>query len=98
MCRLASLWSQGQPRRDSDWIAFYIGSDPVEIAERRAKLDQEAKVQAAVFYHLAPEICCGLWVLDEPADEIAQRFHTPLNLAEQLLLKADVRLIEIRGV
>jgi hypothetical protein len=92
--RLAELWAQTQPQRYADWIGFYIGTDPVEIAKRRANLDQEAKDQAAVFYHLAPEVCLRLWVLDEPADQIEQRFKTPLNLAEQLLLRADVRLVE----
>jgi hypothetical protein len=94
--RLAALWEEKYPQRYRDWIAFYIGSDPAAIRARWEKLDQEARIQAAVFYHLAPEVCLRLWVLDEPAEQIEQRFATPLNLAEQVLLRSGSAL-EIRS-
>ena len=89
---LASLWSAQHPERYRDWIAFYIGSDPEAIRARWNKLDQEARVQAPVFYHLAPEACLRLWVLDEPAEQIEKRYATPLNLAEQVLLRSGSTL------
>jgi hypothetical protein len=90
--RLAALWAEKYPGWYRDWIAFYIGSDPEAIAARWNKFDQEARVQASVFYHLAPEVCLRRWVLDEPAEQIEKRFATPLNLAEQVLLRTGSTL------
>jgi hypothetical protein len=92
LTRLAALWAEKYPQRYSDWIAFYIGSDKEAIRARWNKLDQEARVQASVFYHLAPEVCLRRWVLDEPAEQIEKRFATPLNLAEQVLLRSGSTL------
>jgi len=85
---LARLWAAKHPDRYRDWIAFYIGSDPQQIARRKANLEQEAKDQAAVFYHLAPEISLRQWVLGEQAEEIESRYKTPLNLVEQVWLRS----------
>ena len=89
MRTLAQTWADEFPPRYADWLTFYVGADWQERWEKR---DQEARVQAAVFYHLAPEVCFRFWVLEEEAGEIGRRFATPLNLAEQLGLRAGLRL------
>jgi len=86
---LVKIWEKEIPQRYTDWIAFYLGAD----WERKfAARDQEARVQAAVFYHLAPEVCFRLWVLNENPREIERRYGMPLNRAEQILLQAQSRL------
>ena len=82
--RLATAYDH-QPERYRDWIAFYIGTD---WQERRRKGDQEARVQASVFYNLAPEIAFRRFVRGEDAAAIEARYQTPLGLVEQLLLRA----------
>jgi hypothetical protein len=91
--RLRDAWER-QPERCRDWIGFYIGDD---WQERRARGNQEARVQASVFYHLAPEIAFRRFVLGETPEVIAGRFATPLNLAEQLLLRGAFRLAGSAG-
>lgn len=88
--RLCAIWESEFPERYRDWMIYYIKPDWRErfIAER----DQEAREQASVFYNLAPEVCSRLWILDEAPESIEARYATPLNLAEQLLLRAAVRL------
>ncbi|MCX6971061.1 MAG: hypothetical protein NTV93_13050 [Verrucomicrobia bacterium] len=88
--RLCSIWESEFPERYRDWMIYYIKENWRErfIAER----DQEAREQASVFYNLAPEVCSRLWILDEAPEAIEARYATPLNLAEQLLLRADVQL------
>jgi len=68
----------------SDWVSYYLGDD---WHARRAAGDQEARIQAAVFYHLAPEVCFRAWVRGESGTRIAKRFSTPLNLVERILLE-----------
>lgn len=80
----------GQAERYRDWIAFYIGDD---WQQRRARGDQEARVQASVFYNLAPEIAFRRFVLGEEPERLEARFATPLNLAEQLLLRGRFRAV-----
>ncbi len=89
---LASL--QHEPDRYRDWITFYIGQD---WKERRAKGDQEARVQAAVFYSLAPEIAFRRLACGEDGAAILARFGTELNLAEQILLRAGFALSASSG-
>lgn len=77
--------------RHRDWLRYYLGDD---WEARRAKGDQEARIQAAVFYHLAPEVCFRRFALGEAAPDIEARFQTTLNLAEQLLLRGGFALAE----
>jgi hypothetical protein len=90
--RLTEIWAEKYPERYRNWIAFYLGFDAASIREQWDKGNQEARVQAPVFYHLAPEVCLRRWVLDEPADTIEKRFETTLNLAEQILLRTESTL------
>jgi len=83
--RLAAIWQAEFPERCRDWMIYYIKSDWRERFVRER--DQEAREQAAVFYHLAPEVCSRLWILGESAESIEARYATPLNLAEQVLLR-----------
>jgi len=85
---LATAYDQ-QPERYRDWIAFYIGTD---WQERRRKGDQEARVQASVFYNLAPEVAFRRFVRGEDPAAIEARYQTPLGLVEQLLLRAGFML------
>jgi hypothetical protein len=92
---LARLWEEHHPERYTDWHRFYVGPDDAENARKfTEEKDQEKRVQASVFYHLAPEITLRKLVLEQPATEIEARFQTPLNLAEQLLLRGDAHLIQ----
>lgn len=83
---LVAIWEREFPERYTDWRRYYLGDDFHKrfVSDK----DQEAREQAAVFYHLAPEVCFRLWVLREDPLSIASRYATPLNLAEQLLLAA----------
>ena len=89
---VARRWEQHHPERYQDWIAFYIGRNPT--LDPTAPFSQEERIQAAVMYHLAPEVCFRLWTLDEDPAAVEARFHTPLNLAEQLYCRAGVQVIE----
>jgi hypothetical protein len=80
---IAALWERDFPARYADWHAFYAAGNPYA---------QEARVQAAVMYHLAPEVAFRLWTLDEAADAVEKRFQTPLNLPEQLWCRAGAKL------
>ena len=80
---IAASWERDYPERYADWHAFYTAGNPYR---------QEARVQAAVMYHLAPEVAFRLWTLDEDPDTVEQRFRTPLNLVEQLWCRAGAQL------
>ena len=82
--QLLADWNEHEPGRADDWIGYYIGAD---WQQRRAEGDQEARVAAAVFYSMAPEVCCRLWICEEKPSDIEQRFAHPLNLNEQILLR-----------
>ncbi len=86
---VAKTWEREQPERYRDWLEFYLGAD---WRKRREGGDQEARVQASVFYNLAPEISFRRLILGEDADAIEARFATPLHLAEQVMLRAGMRL------
>lgn len=87
---VASLWEQRHPERYEDWIVFYIGRNP--RLDTSAAFSQEERIQAAVMYHLAPEVGFRLWTLDEDPTSVETRFKTPLNLAEQLYCRAGMRI------
>ncbi len=88
---VAAIWKKRHPHRYADWIKFYCGvSDP--SLDTSAIHSQEARVQAAVMYHLAPDVCFRLWTLGEDPDAIEALFQTPLNLAEQMLCRAGMQL------
>lgn len=89
--RLAAIWEQEFPQRYTDWITYYIGADWRDrfVSAR----DQEARIQAAVFYHLAPEVCSRLWILGETPQSVEARFSPSLNLAEQILVRGRFQLV-----
>lgn len=87
---VADLWRERYPQRYADWVAFYCGR---KLTPDQATMhSQEERVQAAVMYHLAPEIAFRLWTLGEAPDTVEGLYATPLNLAEQLLCRAGARL------
>jgi hypothetical protein len=89
---IAATWRQRHPHRYADWVKFYCGvSDPT--LDLSAMHSQEARVQAAVMYHLAPDVCFRLWTLGEDPDAVETLFQTPLNLAEQILCRSGMTLI-----
>lgn len=81
--QIVALWERQYPERYADWHAFYAAGNPFA---------QEAREQAAVMYHLAPEVALRLWTLDESPDAVERRYRTPLNLVEQLWCRAGARL------
>lgn len=88
---VAEAWRQHHGHRYADWIKFYCGvSDP--SLDLTAMHSQEARIQAAVMYHLAPDVCFRLWTLGEAPDAVEALFRTPLNLAEQILCRAGMKL------
>lgn len=89
--KVADAWEKDYPLRYEDWERFYVRGN---IEERKRNFDQEARTQAAVFFHLAPDICTRLWILDEPVEKIRKLFKTELNAAEKVLLECDVRLVK----
>jgi hypothetical protein len=80
------------PERYCHWIEFYIGRG----YRRRwvEQNDQEARVQAAVFYDLAPEVCLRARVLGECPVKIESGYRPRFNLADQLLLRSNMDLKE----
>jgi hypothetical protein len=89
----AETWKEHHTHRYTDWIKFYCGvSDP--SLDTSAMHSQEARVQAAVMYHLAPDVCFRLWTLGEAPDSIEALFQTPLNLAEQILCRSGMQLVQ----
>ena len=88
LARQAKAWQTRCPHRYRHWIHYYIGRTR---AERQAKR-QEGRVQAAVFYHLSPEVWLRRFVLDEDAESIENLFRPRINLAEQLLLRSGMEL------
>jgi len=89
---ITQIWEKEFTRRYTDWIEHYTG--PNWQTRFTEKHDQEARIQAPVFYALAPEVCLRLWILKEDPAEIEARFQPqPINLAEQVLLRAGYELV-----
>ncbi|MFQ6049034.1 MAG: hypothetical protein ACE5K7_06690 [Phycisphaerae bacterium] len=88
--RVARLWQQHYPQRYTDWEYFYTGGKRTA----QQSLRQEERLQAAVMYHLAPEIALRLWVLGEDPDQVERLYKTPLNLAEQLWCRSAAILTD----
>jgi hypothetical protein len=87
--RLAEAYNTQHPERYDDWAKFYTG---IDADTALTSLQQEERVQAAVFYHLSMDVSLRLWVLDEDADQVEARFKKPLNLVEQVWCRAAARL------
>ena len=77
---IVAVWERDHPQRYDDWEVFYTGGK----RSATTSMHQEARTQAAVMYHLAPDVGLRLWVLGQDGGEIEALFKTPLNLAEQL--------------
>jgi hypothetical protein len=88
---LAADWEAENPARYADWQRQYLGDD---FRERytQSLWAQEARVQAAVFYSLAPEIFMRRWILAQSPEEVEALFQTPLNLAEWMHLRLGTEL------
>ncbi|HMA99624.1 MAG TPA: hypothetical protein VKS21_01420 [Spirochaetota bacterium] len=82
---LCRIWEKEYHARYQDWRFFYLGDD---WQERWQHYDQEAREQAAVFFHLAPEICLRRWTLAQDPKIIKALFKTPLNPVEQVVLES----------
>lgn len=87
---MAETWEREYPERYRDWLVFYTGA----TANRAGKSGrQEERLQAAVHYHLAPEIAVRLLVLEQKPDEIEALYGRPPSLAELLWLRSGARLM-----
>ena len=78
---IVAEWERKHAARYEDWHAFYIAGNPYP---------QEARIQASVMYHLAPDIAFRLWTLDQPGEAVERLFKTPLNLVEQLWCRSKL--------
>jgi len=78
--QVAELWKLCYPERYEDWEIFYTGGTRTAAKTLR----QEEREQAAVMYHVAPEIALRLWILREDPDEVERLYKRPPSLAEQL--------------
>ncbi len=85
---MAAEWKANHPARYEDWDYFSTRGRHDALQTGR----QGSRTQNAVMYHLAPEICTRLWVLDEDPDEVEGMYGTPVNLAEQLWCRCGARL------
>ncbi len=88
----AGLWEKKYASRYKNWIFHYTGKRKPTVKGAKKSLTQEARVQAAVFYYLAPEVCLRLWTLGQDPDRVEKLFKQRLNLAEQLLCRAGFSL------
>lgn len=89
---MAMTWEIWHPERYADWDLFNTGG----VHDALQSWRQGARTQNAVMYHLAPEVCTRLWVLDEDPDKVEGMYKTPLNLAEQLWCRCGARLVADR--
>lgn len=82
------------PERYRDWARFYLGRPAAAYRGRRLTSErQEDRLQAAIFYHAAPEVAMRLWTLGEDPDRVERLFGVPLPLAELLLCRAGVKVV-----
>ncbi len=86
--KIIRIWERDFPERYRHWLWFYIKRNHRRLLREQDK--QEERVQGAVFYHLAPELCLRQWTLQQDPDEIESLYHPALNLAELLLIRAGV--------
>jgi hypothetical protein len=92
--RWAEAFAIDDADRHRDWMAAYCGAD---WRERRARGDQEAREQAAVFYQVAPEIALRRLALGEDADAIEASWAQALPLSAQALLRGGFGLASGSG-
>jgi hypothetical protein len=87
--RAVRAWERDHPERYRDWFFYYTGLRR-DIAKKT--LNQEERIQAAVHYHLSPEISLRLLVLGQDPDRIEKLFGRPPSLAETLWLRCAAKL------
>lgn len=88
--KMAEIWEREFPERYEDWLVFYTG----RTKDRAVKSGrQEERLQAAVHYHLAPEIAVRLLLLEQDPDRIEALYGRPPSLAETLWLRSGLRLV-----
>jgi hypothetical protein len=85
--QMADTWKHRHPERYADWDFFSTRGRHDAAASWR----QGHRTQNGVFYHVAPEICTRLWVLDEDPDEVEGMYKTPVSLAEQLWCRSAAK-------
>ena len=93
--RLAAVWASDHPERYEDWLAFYVGADPaarIREGQGDASVYQEAREQAAVFYHVAHDVALRLLILEQDPDEVEAMFKKPMPPAEQLMCRCGLKL------
>jgi hypothetical protein len=89
---MADTWKADHPLRYADWDYFNTRGRHDALQS----WSQGCRTQNAVMYHLAPEICTRLWVLDEDPDQVEAMYKTPVNLPEQLWCRCGAKLV-VRG-
>jgi len=89
------IWETEYPERYRDWAFFYTGLRR-DVAVRT--LNQEERIQAAIHYHLAPEVALRLFVLEQDPDLIEGLYgKRKPALAEILWLRSAARLVIPEG-
>ncbi len=86
--KIVKIWERDYPERYRHWVWFYIKRNHRRLLKEKDL--QEERIQGAVFYHLAPELCLRLWTLEQDPDQVEALYNPALNLAEQLLVRAGV--------
>lgn len=84
----ADAWKTSHFQRYADWDHFFTRGRH----DARQSWSQGNRTQAAVMYHVAPEVCTRLWALDEDGDQVEGLYKTPLSLAEQLWCRCGAKL------
>jgi hypothetical protein len=86
---MATAWKNWHPERYADWDFFNTRGRH----NAKETWSQGCRRQNAAMYHLAPEICTRLWVLDEDPDAVEAMYKTPVNLPEQLWCRCGAKLV-----
>jgi hypothetical protein len=100
LTELLRTWEEDLPIRYTDWRALYVNPPP-EIQEiyRRTAVDAnpdpggvESGEFAISMHHIQPEILLRTLVFEQDPDEVEALYTHPLQLPEQLLLRAGYQL------
>ncbi len=105
MRKFMESWEKDYPVRYQDWQSLYL--DPPEdmyreYRERAIEITPEAGSvetgsQAYTMHIVQPDILLRTWVFEQNPAEVEAIFKTPLELAEQLLLRAAYKIEKVNN-